>query len=93
MILKKKYLDGTYVQVKVPEEASWPEAVDHFVHFLQGCGYIVQGYEVGDYISEQYAFQKEKPEQLPEEWIERVDEYQPRSEIKRKKGKKNAKQK
>jgi hypothetical protein len=69
------------------------------VHFLQGCGYIVQGIDIGEYLAEQYAFQKEKCEQLPEEWIERVDEYKdieeylPRSEVKRKKGKKRAKQK
>jgi hypothetical protein len=63
------------------------------VHFLQGCGYIVQGIDIGEYLAGEYAFQKEKCEQLPEEWIERIDEYQPRSEVKRKKGKKRAKQK
>ena len=85
MILKKKHLDGGYVQVKVSDEASWPEAVDEFVHFLQGCGYIVQGYEIGDYISEQYSFQK-KDAQTLEDAVS--DEWQPRSEIKRKKGRK-----
>jgi len=92
MILKKKH-GQSYIQMKLEEDASWTEAADAFVHFLQGCGYIVQGYEIGDYIAEQYAFQKEKPEQLPEEWLDRLEEYQPRSKVKRKKGKKRAKQK
>ncbi|NBW11488.1 MAG: hypothetical protein EBR82_26005 [Caulobacteraceae bacterium] len=87
MILKKKHLDGSYIQVKVSDQASWPEAVDEFIHFLQGCGYIVQGYEIGDYISEQYSFQKKETQALVDAVSE---EWQPRSEIKRKKGKKNA---
>jgi hypothetical protein len=92
MILKKKHGES-YIQMKLSEEASWTEAADAFVHFLQGCGYIVQGIDIGEYLAGEYAFQKEKCEQLPEEWIERIDEYQPRSEVKRKKGKKRAKQK
>jgi hypothetical protein len=78
MILKKKYGES-YIQMKVSEEASWTEATDAFVQFLQGCGYIVQGIDIGDYLVEQYEFQKVKlAEQLPEE---------------PKKGKKRAKQK
>ena len=92
MILKKKHGES-YIQMKLSEEASWTEAADAFVHFLQGCGYIVQGIDIGEYLAGEYAFQKEKPEQLPEEWLDRVEEYQPRSKVKRKKGKKRAKQK
>ena len=92
MILKKKHGES-YIQMKLSEEASWTEAADAFVQFLQGCGYIVQGIEIGEYLAEQYAFQKEKPELLTEEWLDRLEEYQPRSKVKRKKGKKRAKQK
>ena len=92
MLFKKK--DGeSYIQMKLAEDASWIEAVDKFVHFLQGCGYIVKGLDIAEYLLHEYDFQKEKPEQLPEEWIERLEDYQPRSEVKQKKGKKRAKQK
>jgi hypothetical protein len=90
MILKKKRYDGSYIQMHISDEATWAEVADEFINFLQGCGYIVQGYEIGDYISEQYSFQK-KDAQALEDAVS--DEWQPRSEIKRKKGKKNAKQK
>lgn len=60
MLLKKKRDDGSYIQVKVSEDATWHEAANEFVNFLQGCGYIVQGIEVAEYLGEQYAFQKEK---------------------------------
>lgn len=47
------------------EEFYWPEVAENFVHFLQGCGYIVQGIDVAEYLMEQYAFQKrEKPDVL-----------------------------
>lgn len=62
MILKKKRSDGSYVQVKISDDATWCEAADEFVNFLQGCGYIVQGIEVAEYLGEQYAFQKEEKE-------------------------------
>ena len=88
MILKKKHGES-YIQMKVPEDATWMEAADAFVQFLQGCGYIVQGIDIGEHLVEQYGFQREKPELLTEEWLERVEEYEPRP----KKGKKRAKQK
>jgi hypothetical protein len=44
----------------------------------------VQGYEIGDYISEQYHFQKKEVQDLQK----LMDELQPRSEIKRKKKRK-----
>lgn len=62
MILKKKNKDGSYVKMYIPNEASWPEVVDEMVHFLQGCGYIVQGVEVAEYLLEEYGFQKQKKE-------------------------------
>lgn len=86
MIFKQKQDDGSYVQMKVHQDANWQEATDQFLQFLHGCGYIFDSIQVGEYIVEQWAFQR--PEPLPAEWIEL-----PRSEIKRKKGKKNAKQK
>jgi hypothetical protein len=84
MILKNKRYDGSYIQMYVSDDATWQEAVDEFIHFLQGCGYIVQGYEIGDYISEQYHFQKKEVQDLQK----LMDELQPRSEIKRKKKRK-----
>ena len=62
MILKKKRDDGSYIQVKINENATWSEASDEFVHFLQGCGYIVQGIEIAEYLMEQYDFQREETE-------------------------------
>ena len=85
MILKKKYGES-YIQMKLSEEASWTEAADAFVHFLQGCGYIVQGIDIGEYLAEQYAFQRENAESICDAFPE--VEWQPK-----KKGKKRAKQK
>ena len=45
------------------EEFTWPEVVDNFVHFLQGCGYIVQGIDVAEHLMEQYEFQKQEKKQ------------------------------
>jgi hypothetical protein len=91
VILKKKHGES-YIQMKLSEDVSWTEATDAFVNFLQGCGYIVDGIEIGEHLVEQYGFQREKLEPLPEEWVERV-EWQPESKVKRKKGNKHAKQK
>ena len=60
MVLKKKRDDGTYIQMRISEDATWAEAADEFVNFLQGCGYIVQGIEVAEHLMEQYAFQKKE---------------------------------
>ena len=60
MILKKKNKDGSYVKMYIPNEASWPEVVSEMVHFLQGCGYIVKGIEIGEYLVEEYGFQREE---------------------------------
>jgi len=86
MLLKKKHEDGSYIQMKVNEDATWMQATDSFLSFLHASGYVVDSLEVGEYIVEQWAFQRPQPE--PEEWVDL-----PKSQIKRKKGKKNAKQK
>jgi len=85
MVFKQKHADGSYIQVKVDQDATWMQATDQFVQFLHGCGYVFDSIEVGEHILEQWSFQRPQPEP---EWVD-----QPRSEIKRKKGKKNAKQK
>lgn len=86
MIFKQKQLDGSYIQMKVSEDATWTQATDAFVSFLHGCGYVFDSIEVGDHIVEQWSFQRPQPE--PEEWVDL-----PKSKIKRKKGKRRAKQK
>ena len=37
MILKKKRYDGSYIQMRISDEATWAEAADEFINFLQGC--------------------------------------------------------
>lgn len=65
MIFKQKYHDGSYVQIKVDQDATWREATDHFLQFLHACGYVFYSVEVGEYILEQWVFQKrEKPDVL-----------------------------
>lgn len=63
MILKNKRYDGSYIQMGISEDATWHEAVDEFVNFLQGCGYIVQGIDIAEHLMEQYAFQKKERKQ------------------------------
>lgn len=58
IILKRKNQDGTYIQMAIDEDATWPEVCDNFVNFLQGCGYVVQGIDVAEHLMEQYEFQK-----------------------------------
>lgn len=69
IILKKKRDDGSYLQMKLSEDATWPEVVHDFVNFLQGCGYIVEGIEVAEYLMEEYGFQNE--ELIPLEKVKR----------------------
>jgi hypothetical protein len=69
IILKKKRDDGSYLQMKLSEGATWPEVVNDFVNFLQGCGYIVEGIEVAEYLMEEYGFQNE--ELIPLEKVKR----------------------
>ena len=86
MIFKQKHEDGSYIQMKVDQDATWMQATDQFVQFLHACGYVFDSIEVGEHIVEQWSFQRPQP--IPDEWVD-----QPRSEIKRKKRKKRAKQK
>lgn len=46
--------------VLIDDGLTWMELADEFVSFLQACGYIVKGYDVGDHLCTQYAFQKEE---------------------------------
>lgn len=41
-------------------DRAWTEVTDEFVHFLQACGYIVDGIDVADYLAEQYSFQRKE---------------------------------
>lgn len=86
MIFKQKRDDGSYIQMKVSQDATWLEATDSFLSFLHACGYVFDSIEVGEHIVEQWSFQRPQP--IPDKWID-----QPKSEIKRKKRKKRAKQK
>lgn len=62
IVFKKKDNDGEYLQMRIDDGATWVDVTDRFVEFLHGCGYIIQGIDVAEYLMEQYAFQKqEKP--------------------------------
>lgn len=100
MIIFEKKNELTNVQMVVTNDGlTWMELSDEFVNFLQACGYIVQGYEVGDHLCTQYAFQKEEKnairEQLEDEidlasYQERKNEEEVNLSPKRKRRKKNA---
>lgn len=64
IVFKYKKINEGYVQMKSVEDATWKEVADDFVNFLQGCGYIVTGIEVAEYLEEQYAFQARKDEKV-----------------------------
>lgn len=63
MIRFEKSDEHTYVELVVRDSAdTWMGVTDEFIHFLQACGYIVEGIAVADYLTEQYGFQrKEEP--------------------------------
>jgi hypothetical protein len=92
MLLKKKHGEG-YIQMKLNDDATWMEATDSFVSFLQGCGYIVRGHEVGDYLCEQYAFQVKEEIEEDKRLSKLADERILEHEYKKKRRKKNAKRK
>ena len=60
IIFKKKDHEGAYLQMRIEEDATWVDVSNRFVEFLQGCGYIVQGIDVAEYLMDEYAFQKNK---------------------------------
>lgn len=56
IIFKCKTPESTVIH-RLNEDLTWTEVVDEFVHFLQGCGYIVSGSDVASYLMDQYEFQ------------------------------------
>ena len=60
IILKKKENGQTQSVVYIRKDAiSWVEVTERFIDFLQSCGYVVDGYDVGLYLTQEYAFQNE----------------------------------
>jgi len=45
--------------IEVDGNATWWEVTNRFIQFLQGTGYQVNVYEIGEYITEEYGFQKD----------------------------------
>lgn len=84
MLLKKKNEDGSYIQMKVSDDATWREATAVFVNFLQGCGYIVKGSEIGQYLAEEYKFEMDEHNALAE-IAERMLEHEYKPKTKRRK--------
>lgn len=41
------------------EMSTWMELADHFVNFVQGCGFIVSPAEIGEYIVDNYSSVKD----------------------------------
>lgn len=60
LIFTKKESNETARIVIKDSWASWPEVADKFIHFLQACGYIVDGIDVAEYLEEQYGFQRKE---------------------------------
>ena len=89
MILKNKNENGSYVQMHIADDATWMEVTDQFVNFLQGCGYVVEGSEIGQYLVHEYHFQIDRDKTLAKLADERVLEHEHKS----KRRKKNAKRK
>jgi len=85
MIIFEKKNELTNVQMVVTNDGlTWMELSDEFVNFLQACGYVVTGYEVGNHLCAEFAFQKEEEKDEP---LVLEHECKP----KRKRRKKNAK--
>ena len=60
IIFSRKY-DNESTRVVLKDDCcTWQEVTDRFIYFLQGCGYIVNGIDVADYLSEQYGFQRKE---------------------------------
>jgi predicted RND superfamily exporter protein len=61
MIRLEKSDRNTYVEVVVRDsDSTWMEITDEFVHFLQACGYIVEGIDIADHLTKQYGFQRKE---------------------------------
>lgn len=60
MIVFKQIRENDMLVMKInDQDVSWSEVTDQFISFLQGCGYVVKGIQVAEYLMEQYNFQKE----------------------------------
>ena len=67
IILTRKYENESTRIVLKDDCCTWKEIADRFIFFLQGCGYIVDGIDVAEYLVEQYGFQRnEEPESTQE---------------------------
>ena len=98
MIIFEKKNELTNVQMVITNDSlTWMELADDFVNFLQACGYIVKGYDVGNHLCTQYAFQIEneieEDKRLSKLADERILEHEYKLKSKKKRRKKNAKRK
>lgn len=61
MIVFKQIDEGASARLVMKDAGyTWTEVTDEFIHFLQACGYVVNGIDVADYLSEQFAFQRKE---------------------------------
>lgn len=61
MMRFEKSDSNTYVEIVVRDsDDTWMQVTDEFIHFLQACGYIVEGIDVADYLQERYGFQRKE---------------------------------
>jgi riboflavin synthase len=96
MIRFEKSDEHTYVEIVVRDSTdTWMGVTDEFVNFLQACGYIVKGYDVGKHLCTQYAFQVEdeieEDKRLSKIADERILEHEYKLKNKKKRRKKRAK--
>jgi len=68
MIVFKQMDEGLNVCLVIKNSGhTWMEVTHNFVNFLQACGYIVDGIDIGEHLVQQYGFQrKEEPESTQE---------------------------
>jgi len=65
IILKKADGLSNIEMVLTAEGLTWMEVSNEFISFLSACGYVVTGYEVGNHLCAEFAFQKEKEKDEP----------------------------
>ena len=96
MIIFEKKNELTNVQMVITNDSlTWMELADDFVNFLQACGYIVKGYDVGNHLCTQYEFQVEEEIEEDKRLSKIADELilEHEYKLKKKRRKKNAKRK
>lgn len=54
-----RFDEGQQVEIKTNSE-TWMDVTDVFVNFLQGCGYIVDRYDIADYLNEDRNWSEEE---------------------------------